>query len=51
VRIAAAPRHVVIKAGSLDDIGGLTAATEIYCDHAADWLTPIAGAARFAQNQ
>lgn len=51
VRIAEAPRHVVIKAGSLDDIGGLTANTEIYCDHAADWLAPIAGAARFAQNQ
>lgn len=51
VKIAAAPRHVVIKAGSLDDIGGLKANTEIYCDHAADWIAPVAGATRFAQNQ
>jgi hypothetical protein len=51
VKIAAAPRHVVIKAGSLDDIGGLQANTEIYCDHATDWIAPVAGATRFAQNQ
>ncbi|MGZ3283569.1 MAG: GFA family protein, partial [Xanthobacteraceae bacterium] len=49
--IAAAPGKVVVKAGTLDNMEGLQPKTEIYTDHAVKWLAPVAGAARFAQNQ
>jgi hypothetical protein len=49
--IAAAPGKVVVKAGTLDSMEGLQPQTEIYTDHAVKWLAPVAGAARFAQNQ
>ena len=32
-----------------DNMEGLQPQTEIYTDHAAKWLAPVAGAARFAQ--
>jgi hypothetical protein len=48
---ALAPGKVVVKAGTLDSLDGLEPKAEIYTDHAAQWLTPVAGAARFAQNQ
>jgi hypothetical protein len=41
----------VVKAGTLDNMEGLTPRAEIYTDHAAPWLAPVPGAARFAQNQ
>lgn len=50
-RIAAAPGKVVLKAGSLDSLDGLAPRAEIYTDHAVAWLPPIAGTARFPQNQ
>jgi hypothetical protein len=49
--IAAAPGKVVVKAGTLDNMEGLEPRTEIYTDHAVKWLAPVAGAARFGQNQ
>jgi hypothetical protein len=45
------PGKVVVKAGTLDNMEGLQPKTEIYADHAVKWLAPVAGAARFAQNQ
>jgi hypothetical protein len=45
-----APGRVVVKAGTLDSMDGLQPLTEIYTDHAAEWLAPVAGAKRFAQN-
>jgi hypothetical protein len=48
-KIAAMPAMVLIKAGTLDDPSGLKPAIEVYTDHAAAWVTPIAGAQRFAQ--
>ncbi|MEW6645471.1 MAG: GFA family protein [Pseudomonadota bacterium] len=48
--IAAAPGKVVVKAGTLDSMDGLQPKTEIYTDHAVEWLAPVAGAARFARN-
>ena len=48
---ALAPGKVVVKAGTLDNLDGLQPKAEIYTDHAAQWLAPVAGAARFAQNQ
>lgn len=48
---ALAPGKVVVKAGTLDDIEGLRPKTEIYVDHAAEWLAPVANATRFARNQ
>lgn len=50
-KTALAPGKVVVKAGTLDNIEGLQPQAEIYTDHAATWLAPVAGAARFAQNQ
>ncbi|MBR0667751.1 GFA family protein [Roseomonas hellenica] len=49
--VAAAAGKVVVKAGTLDDKEGLQPQTEVYTDHAAKWLAPVPGAARFAQNQ
>ena len=43
------PGMVLIKAGTLDDFSGLTPAIEVYADHAAAWVAPVAGAQRFAQ--
>jgi hypothetical protein len=50
-KTALAPGKVVVKAGTLDNLEGLEPKTEIYTDHAVKWLAPVAGAARFAQNQ
>ncbi len=49
-KTALAPGKVVVKAGTLDSMEGLQPKTEIYTDHAAKWLAPVAGAARFARN-
>lgn len=49
-KIAAAPGRVVLKAGTLDSMEGLQPQTEIYTDHAVQWLAPVAGTKRFAQN-
>lgn len=43
------PGLVLVKAGTLDDMSGLKPGVEVYTDHAAEWVTPIAGAQRFAQ--
>jgi hypothetical protein len=43
------PGMVLVKAGTLDDFSGLTPAIEVYADHAATWVAPVAGARRFAQ--
>jgi len=48
-RVAVMPGLVMVKAGTLDDFSGLKPAVEVYTDHAAEWLAPIAGAQRFAQ--
>jgi hypothetical protein len=48
-RVAVMPGVVMVKAGTLDDFSGLKPAVEVYADHAADWVAPIAGAQRFAQ--
>lgn len=48
-RVAVMPGMVFIKAGTLDDFSGLTPAIEVYADHAAAWVAPVAGAQRFAQ--
>jgi hypothetical protein len=50
VKTSLLPGKVVVKAGTLDSIEGLQPKIEIYTDHAAEWLAPVAGAARFAQN-
>jgi hypothetical protein len=49
-RVAAMPGVVMLKAGTLDDFSGLAPAIEVYTDHAAAWVAPIAGARRFAQS-
>jgi hypothetical protein len=49
--VAEAPGKVVVRAGTLDDMAGLQPPTEVYPDHAVKWLAPVAGTARFAQNQ
>ena len=41
---------IVLKAGTLDSMEGLQPKAEIYADHAAKWLEPVAGAQRYAQN-
>ena len=43
------PGMVLVKAGTLDDMSGLTPAVEVYTDHAAAWVAPIAGVQRFPQ--
>jgi len=50
VKPASLPGKVVLKAGTLDSLDGLLPQAEIYTDHAAKWLTPVAGAKRFPQN-
>jgi hypothetical protein len=49
-KTALAPGKLVLKAGSLDSMDGLRPQTEIYTDHAVQWIAPVAGAERFAQN-
>lgn len=49
-KTALMPGKVVVKAGTLDDTDGLQPQIEIYTDHAATWLAPVAGTTRFAQN-
>ena len=44
------PGKIVVKAGTLDNKEGLQPKIEIYADHAVEWLAPVAGAQRFAQN-
>lgn len=44
------PGKVVVKAGTLDSLDGLRPQAEIYTDRAVEWLAPVAGTARFAQN-
>lgn len=48
-KVEAMPGLSLIKAGTLDDMSGLTPGIEVYTDHAAAWVAPIAGAQRFAQ--
>jgi len=48
-KVEAMPGIVMVKAGTLDDLSGLTPGIEVYTDHAAAWVSPIAGAARFPQ--
>jgi hypothetical protein len=49
-KVAAMPGVCMVKAGTLDDFSGITPAIEVYTDHAADWVAPIAGAQRFGQS-
>ncbi|MES5483961.1 GFA family protein [Bradyrhizobium sp. INPA03-11B] len=49
-KTALMPGKVVVKAGTLDSTDGLRPQIEIYTDHAAAWLAPVAGTTRFAQN-
>jgi hypothetical protein len=48
-KVAAMPGLVLVKAGTLDDMAGLTPTIEVYTDHAAAWVAAIPGAQRFAQ--
>ena len=48
-KVEAMPGLSLVKAGTLDDMSGLKPGIEVYTDHAADWVAPIAGAQRFAQ--
>jgi hypothetical protein len=48
-KVEAMPGMVLVKAGTLDDLSGLKPGIEVYTDHAAEWVSPIAGAARFPQ--
>jgi hypothetical protein len=48
-KVAIMPGLTMVKAGSLDDMSGLAPAVEVYTDHAVAWVSPIAGARRFAQ--
>ncbi len=43
------PGMVLLKAGTLDDMRDLVPVIEVYADHAASWVAPVAGAQRFAQ--
>ena len=47
--VAAMPGVVLVKAGTLDDIAAAVPTLEVYTDHAAAWVAPIAGARRFGQ--
>ncbi len=49
-KTALLPGKVVVKAGTLDSLEELQPKVEIYTDRAVKWVTPVAGAARFAQN-
>ena len=48
-KVEVMPGLALVKAGTLDDMSGLTPGIEVYTDHAAAWVAPIAGAQRFAQ--
>ena len=48
-KVEAMPGLSLVKAGTLDDMSGLKPGIEVYTDHAAAWVAPIAGAQRFAQ--
>ena len=48
-KVEAMPGLSLVKAGTLDDLSGLKPGIEVYTDHAAAWVVPIAGAQRFAQ--
>ena len=43
------PGMLMIKMGTLDDFSGIMPGIEVYTDHAAAWVAPIAGARRFGQ--
>lgn len=43
------PGMVMVKAGTLDDLSAVKPGVEVYADHAADWVAPIAGVRRFGQ--
>lgn len=47
-KIEAMPGMVAVKAGTLDDMSGLTPGVEVYTDHAAPFVPGLAPA-RFAQ--
>ncbi len=49
-RLATMPGLTLLKAGTLDDLSGLTPVIEVYVDHAAAWVSPVAGAQRFGQS-
>ena len=51
VKVAQAAGKVVVKAGTLDSMEGLQPLSEIYTDHAAAWLAPVAGTMRFGQSR
>ncbi len=48
-KVAVMPGMVMVKAGTLDDMTGITPGVEVYTDHAAQWVAPAPGAARFGQ--
>ena len=43
------PGMLMIKMGTLDDFSGIMPGIEVYTDHVAAWVSPIAGARRFGQ--
>jgi len=47
-RVESMPGFVIVKAGTLDDFKDVKPAVEVYTDHAAQFLPPLAGR-RFAQ--
>jgi len=49
-KLAIMPGLTLVKAGTLDDLSGLIPVMEVYADHAAAWVSPVAGAQRFGQN-
>ena len=50
-RVAMMPGLVLVKAGTLDSLAGLLPPlTEIYTDHAVEWLMRFEGTARFARS-
>lgn len=48
-KVEVMPGLLFVKAGTLDDISGLKPGAEVYADHAAEWVAPIAGAQRYGQ--
>jgi hypothetical protein len=49
-KLERSPGLLMIKAGTLDDLSSLAPAMEVYTDHAAGWVVPVAGAKRFSQS-
>jgi len=47
-KVEVMPGMVMVKAGTLDDLTGITPGAEVYADHAAAWMPQIAPA-RFGQ--